>query len=125
MKNIYLALTTILAIVLFSYSCLKPDAPDPTMDLQPASQISMAMAPCDSVYYLPVTWGSELKVVKNTITHRDRRPYGKSSQGMVFANTKLLPTNYLQDWLKERIVICDRDTMLYTDTFYICRKFKK
>lgn len=121
MKTIYLALTTVLAIVLFSYSCLKPDAPDPTMDLQPA----MAMAPCDSVYYLPVTWGSELKVVKNTITHRDRRPYGKSSQGMVFANTKLLPTNYLQDWLKERIVICDKDTMRYTDTFYICRKFKK
>ena len=123
-KNIYLALTTILAIVLFSYSCLKPDAPDPTMDLQPSSQISMAMAPCDSVYYQPVAWGSEVKMVKNTLTHRTNK-YGPSWQVMVFANTKLLPTNYLQDYLKERIVICDSLPITYGDTLYICRKIKK
>lgn len=114
-----LAITTLLSI---THSCQKVDEPQP-MSLQAPAQLSMAN-PCDSFYYEPVDWGAELKVVKNTITLRDRKPYGKSCQAKLYAYSKLLPTNYLQDSLKERTMVCDVDTIQYTDKFYICWKRK-
>lgn len=87
------------------------------------STIAFAATPCDSVYYEPVAFGSQLRVLKNTISHGNRR-------GVIwwqcksFAWQLIQPTKYQQDSTKERVVFADIDTIGYGDTFYICRKKK-
>ncbi len=82
-----------------------------------------SMTPCDSIYYIPVAWGSELRVLKNTLSKGNRK--GVSYwQAKTFAWQIIDPTRYQQDSTRERVVIADRDTITYSDTFYICRKIR-
>ena len=85
--------------------------------LEAAAMIS----PCDSIYYEPLAYGAQLRILKNTISNGSRKgsPWW---QAKTFAWQRIVPTNYQQDSVRERVVIADRDTIYYTDTFYICRK---
>lgn len=84
-----------------------------------------AISPCDSVVYMPVAWGSELRIVTRTISNGNRKGFGPWWQAKGFAWQEIGPTKYQQDSTRERVVFADIDTISYTDTFYICRKLIK
>lgn len=80
-----------------------------------------SLNPCDSVFFEPLAYGSQLRVLNNTLSNGSRK--GKNWwQCKTFAWNRIQPTNYQQDSIKERIVIADIDTIKLYDTFYICRK---
>jgi hypothetical protein len=83
-----------------------------------------AGGPCDSVYYVPVVWGARLKMIPQTIASGNRKgvPWW---QGKGYAFSRIDPTNYQQDPLKERVVFGDTLGIGPNDTFYICRKIVK
>lgn len=84
-----------------------------------------AISPCDSVVYMPVAWGSELRILSRTISSGNRKGFGPYWQAKGFAWQLIGPTKYQQDSTRERVVFADIDTISYTDTFYICRKLIK
>ncbi|MEI2693700.1 MAG: hypothetical protein V9E90_01390 [Saprospiraceae bacterium] len=92
--------------------------------MHPPSTAS-AISPCDSVVYMPVAWGSELRILSRTISSGNRKGFGPFWQAKGFAWQEIGPTKYQQDSTRERVVFADSDTITYTDTFYICRKFIK
>lgn len=96
---------------------------DYTVAIMESQGILMAsMLPCDSVYYEPVAWGSEIRILNKTISHGQRRGFPAHWQAKGFVYQLIGPTRYQQDSFKERMVFADVDTIRYTDTFYICRK---
>ena len=87
---------------------------------QPVIAAAM-MTPCDSIYYVPVAYGAELRILKNTLSKGNRKGINWW-QAKSFAWQLIDPTKYQQDSTRERVVFADRDTITYSDTFYICRK---
>jgi hypothetical protein len=96
---------------------------DYTKPIRPTDETMTMTLPCDSVYYRPVAWGSELRIVKNTLSSGNRRGTAWW-QAKTMAWQIIDPTRYQQDSTRERVVIADRDTITYSDTFYICRKIR-
>jgi hypothetical protein len=88
---------------------------------EPIIEVAAAVTPCDSIYYEPVAYGGQLRILKNTISSGSRRglPWWQCKS---FAWQLIVPTKYQQDSTKERVVFADIDTIGYGDTFYICRK---
>lgn len=96
---------------------------DYTVPLMERQGIIMAsMLPCDSVYYEPVAWGAEIRILNNTISHGQRRGFPAHWQAKGFVWQLIRPTRYQQDSVRERMVFADIDTIRPADTFYICRK---
>jgi len=109
-----------LILILLLTSCIKEDKPIQ----EPVQALSMALLPCDSVYFIPVFSGSMMKILPKTIVPWTRS--GKTfwfSKGYAFSVVN--PFNYQQDSTKERVVFSDTVQIKYTDTFYICRKYVK
>lgn len=84
--------------------------------------LAMSAAPPDSFVYRPVAWGSEIRILNRTIVAGNRRPFGPYWQAKGFVFQVIKPTRYQQDTFRERMVFADSTAILYTDTFYICRK---
>lgn len=83
-----------------------------------------ALPPCDSVYYVPVAWGAEINMIPQTIASGNRRGVAWW-QGKGFVFSRIDPTNYQQDKLKERMVFADTVKMVDTSKYFICRKVIK
>lgn len=95
---------------------------DYTQSIDSIIQSSASLTPCDSIYFEPVAWGAELRIVSKTISSGNRPPYGPYWQAKSFGWQAIKPTKFQQDSIRERIVFADSDTIRYIDTFYICRK---
>lgn len=122
--TIKLSITT--AIIILTLLCLILSCEKDTQANVPDNSLRFplaASAPSDSIYYLPVSWGAELRILPNTISQGVRKgvPYWQAKS---FAWQRIEPTRYQQDSLKERVVFADMDTIGVYDTFYICRKIK-
>lgn len=95
---------------------------DYTQSIDSIIQSSASLTPCDSIYFEPVAWGAELRIVSKTISSGNRPPYGPYWQAKSFGWQAIKPTKFQQDSIRERIAFADSDTIRYIDTFYICRK---
>ncbi len=74
--------------------------------------------------YVPLMWGSSLRIVPRVLTSGQykKKPYWFAQ---TFAYSKVVPANYQQDSIRERVVVADTMLITQTDTFYICRRIIK
>ncbi len=123
MKELVYVLWSFCLITLCAYivGCEKETAQikaEPVQYLQAASNI-----PCDSTGYRPVFSGQMMKVIPKTIVKWNTK--GKDFWfAKLYAFSVVQPFNYQQDSLKERVVVSDTIQINYSDTFYICKKYK-
>lgn len=142
MKSINkILLAEAIAIILISsvvvYACIKDDSHTSSVSDKVQTRemgartgeaidslVQGAGSPCDSVYYVPVAFGAPIKMIPQTIASGNRKgiPWW---QGKGYVFSKITPTNYQQDPLKERMVFGDTISIGANDTFYICRKIVK
>jgi hypothetical protein len=121
MKELVYVLWSFCLITLCAYvvSCEKETTkPETIQYLQAASSI-----PCDSTGYRPVFSGQMMKVIPRTIAKWTYKGHDFWF-AKLYAFSVVQPFNYQQDSLKERVVVSDTVQINYSDTFYICKKYK-
>jgi hypothetical protein len=103
-----------LILILLLTSCVKEDKPIQ----EPVQALTMALLPCDSVYFIPVFSGSMMKILPKTIV-----PWTRSGKTFWFtkgyAFSVVNPFNYQQDSAPKSVWYSATQSKLNTQTHFI------
>lgn len=118
--------TLVLAISLFN-GCSNDQASEPEKTIQLTQSLQMKpVYSSPDTSYIPIAWGSELKLFEPNIITKGYKPkYGNYWFTVVCGSNIVRPANYLQTCAYEQLAFADSVEVNSSSMYYICRRVIK
>lgn len=91
----------------------------------PLQQPPAVILPIFDTSYVPVAWGSVLKIYPKITSEGNHKTYGHYWFTAAYGDNKILPVNYVQSGPIKTIDFADSVRVSDSSLFYICRRVIK